>query len=370
LFYFAESPFFDSTSNNANLAAQATRIESMRHIIATREAFEARLQMMQGLEFMVAHDPLLEYGAALDAAKAARASPAPAPEGGPAATTATAAPSLSPPAPLPQMPSNIWVIRKQYRRKSAGRPDEVDVLATYFVVDDAVFQAPSVGGVIGSRLLSTVTFLTKSFQLTSSLPLFSASHGNTYTPVDATPLGAVASTSTTQSRRPESQSESEADAQTQPPAKPQPPLTPAQSASMQQNAHNLAKGLQLTHEFGNEYIDETPLLGEPGSFLFASATATRKAADAQHAKGAAASASTTASTTSTTDTGAAGGGSAGTRTARFAQSAASVVAGPSAPASPGSAAAPARSAIRGGAAAGSPRSPLSPLSPLSPRSAT
>lgn len=121
LFYFAESPFFDATSNNASLAVQASYNEAFRHFVETREAFEGRLKTMQGLEFMVAYDPLQA-----------------------AAQSETS---------FAHEPSNIWVIRKQTRRKRAGMEDEVVVLSIYFVVGDCIYMAPSVSSIVGNRIV-------------------------------------------------------------------------------------------------------------------------------------------------------------------------------------------------------------------------
>ncbi|KAI5296464.1 Mediator of RNA polymerase II transcription subunit 6, partial [Ascosphaera atra] len=107
--------------------------ESLRPFIETREAFESRLKTMQGLEFVVAHDPLIEFGAALEAAK----------KEGPVKVQQQ----------MSQEPSNIWVIRKQMRRKVPGKGDEIEALATYFVVGDSIYMAPSVYGVVGSRMV-------------------------------------------------------------------------------------------------------------------------------------------------------------------------------------------------------------------------
>src|SRR5450755_57503 len=79
LFYFAESPFYDRTSNNATLFTQGMNNAAMAQFLYTRQAFESRLREMQGLEFMVSHDPLL--------------------------------PPYSP-YPIGVEPSNIWVIKK------------------------------------------------------------------------------------------------------------------------------------------------------------------------------------------------------------------------------------------------------------------
>ena len=123
LFYFAESPFFDATSNNASLTIQASYNDSFRPFIETRDAFEGRLKTMHGIEFMVAHDPLQQHQA------------------------------LQQQHQQPQEPSNVWVIRKQMRKKRPGGEDEVQILATFFVVGDSVYMAPSVSNVVGSRMV-------------------------------------------------------------------------------------------------------------------------------------------------------------------------------------------------------------------------
>ena len=127
LHYFAHSPFFDATSNNATLATQATYNAAMYHINQTREAFEGRLRTMQGLEFMVAHEPTSLPSSSQLARQGA-------------------------PNPRDQR-SSIWVIHKQYRRKTPGASDQVTVLGVYFVVGENIYMAPSVANVVGSRLV-------------------------------------------------------------------------------------------------------------------------------------------------------------------------------------------------------------------------
>ena len=114
--YFAESPFYDQTSNNAALTVQAFSNPNMYHLIQTREAFEGRLRTMQGLEFVVTHDPS-ENGTKTEN-------------------------------------SGVWVIRKQNRRKRQGMQDEVTPISSYYVVGINVYMAPSVGKIIGSRMVS------------------------------------------------------------------------------------------------------------------------------------------------------------------------------------------------------------------------
>lgn len=76
---------------------------------------------MQGLEFIVSYDPL-QAAAQTDNRFA-------------------------------HEPSNIWVIRKQNRRKRSGMDDEVTVISTYFIVGDCIYMAPSVASVVGNRIV-------------------------------------------------------------------------------------------------------------------------------------------------------------------------------------------------------------------------
>jgi mediator of RNA polymerase II transcription subunit 6 len=122
LFYFANSPFYDPTSNNAILTSQAMFNQNMLPIIQTREAFEGRLRTMNGLEFIVAQEP------------------------------AEMAPGTG---------TGVWVIRKQTRRKRPSEDDEIIVHATYFVVGENIYMAPTAADVLGSGMV-TPQFVTKS----------------------------------------------------------------------------------------------------------------------------------------------------------------------------------------------------------------
>lgn len=120
LFYFAASPFFERTSNNAVVFSQAMNNMTMYHFIQTREAFEGRLKTMAGLEFVVGEEPA-ETG--------------------------------------PGMGTGVWVIRKQTRKKSAhyDRPDEITIHASYFVVGEHIYMAPRLSDILASRLVSSHT---------------------------------------------------------------------------------------------------------------------------------------------------------------------------------------------------------------------
>lgn len=51
--------------------------------------------------------------------------------------------------------TGVWVIRKQDRRKRAGRDDEVTVLGTYYLIGENMYQAPSIYDVVGNHLVRT-----------------------------------------------------------------------------------------------------------------------------------------------------------------------------------------------------------------------
>jgi hypothetical protein len=118
LFYFAESPFFERTSNNAVIMAQAMNNMAMYHYIQTREAFETRLKTMSGLEFIVGEEPA-ETG--------------------------------------PGMGTGVWVIRKQTRRKRYQDDDEITVHASFFVVGENIYMAPTLADILASRIVREKT---------------------------------------------------------------------------------------------------------------------------------------------------------------------------------------------------------------------
>ncbi|CAG8394951.1 unnamed protein product [Penicillium salamii] len=244
LFYFAESPFFDPTSNNASLAIQATYNEAFHQFIETREAFESRLKTMQGLEFIVSYDPL----------------------------QATAQINGQ----FTQEPSNVWVIRKQNRRKRSGMDDEVVVISTYFIMGDAVYMAPSVASVVGNRIvspplphpyqsnhsqLSAVTSLSQLMKTASNLPTFTSAYGHTYLPPGAR-------------KEKETQLQSQQSKEPTPvpegPPDSQPERSPGSGGSDEsgiQDMRTLAESFSMFTRYGDEFMDESPLIGEPGSFM-------------------------------------------------------------------------------------------------------
>ncbi|KAM3073475.1 Mediator of RNA polymerase II transcription subunit 6 [Clarireedia jacksonii] len=218
LHYFAESPFYDRTSNNGILTSQALFNPNMFYLLATRAAFEGRLKTMSGLEFIVAQEP------------------------------AEMAPGTG---------TGVWVIRKQTRRKRAPEDDEIIVHSSYFVVGENIYMAPAVSDVLGSRMLAILTSLTNAISKVSELPNFSPSLGHTYLPPVPPRTKGIAAGTTQVSK------------ENTPMPDGLPADTKKSTASSSNNIlghHLLEDSLNITLKYGDEYMDENPITGYPGDF--------------------------------------------------------------------------------------------------------
>lgn len=233
LFYFAESPFFDRTSNNAVIMSQALYNPNMRAVISTREAFEDRLRSMAGLEFIVAQEP------------------------------AEMAPGTG---------TGVWVIRKQTRRKrqrdESIQEDEITVHASYFVVGENIYMAPTFADIMSSRIATISSSIENLFTSANSIQRWTPSRGHVYKtptvprsqglePREATPMPDGAGKAG----------------------------PPAQKASKTELDSRLAEESFAIHlRFGGDYMDEIPITGKPGEFHFASTGRTEKLAVPQTGK--------------------------------------------------------------------------------------
>ncbi|KAJ2906594.1 uncharacterized protein MKZ38_000849 [Zalerion maritima] len=228
-YYFANSPFFDPTSNNAILIGQGHRNPQFgQQVLATRELFEARLRSMSGLEYMVSEAPK-----------------------------------------DPMWGTGVWVINKQTRTKVPGDPDgEVTVNATYFLVGIHIYQAPTLGDILASRVAAMSYHLSKTISPAAQAIKWTPATGHFY-------------------HRPEPQQGSSQQQQDKPRrmdqtygalAKPPAaqdsmpdPLTTSATAGISDPPSRFIEETLATHmRYGGEYMDENPILGQPGSFHLAS----------------------------------------------------------------------------------------------------
>ncbi|KAL6402263.1 Mediator of RNA polymerase II transcription subunit 6 [Ilyonectria robusta] len=217
LFYFAESPFFERTSNNAVIMSQAMNNMAMYHFIQTREAFEARLKTMSGLEFIVGEEP------------------------------AEMAPGTG---------TGVWIIRKQTRRKLYADEDEVTVHASYFVVGENIYMAPTLGDILASRIMTISSAIAKALPAAESVRKWRPSLGHVY-------------------QLPPNQPSTRQKVQDSKEATPIPDETGKTAPAAQKNdelsLERLAEESLMTHmKYGGEYVDENPITGRPGEFHLSS----------------------------------------------------------------------------------------------------
>ncbi|RYP73282.1 hypothetical protein DL771_003711 [Monosporascus sp. 5C6A] len=227
LFYFAESPFFDRTSNNAVLTSQAMHNANMFPVIQTREAFEGRLKTMSGLEFVVAQEP------------------------------AEMAPGTG---------TGVWVIRKQTRRKrQGGDEDDVTVHATYYVVGDNIYMAPTLADILGFRMATISSALSKCFPAADSARTWSPSVGHAYKPLPSTNSSANPRARALESKEatPAPLVESQGTAATKKTA-----ATATQDAAL--DARLAEQSFYIHMQYGGDYMDQNPITGKPGDFHLSS----------------------------------------------------------------------------------------------------
>ncbi|OWP01907.1 mediator of RNA polymerase II transcription subunit [Marssonina coronariae] len=225
LHYFSNSPFFDPTSNNAVLVSQAMYNPNMLEVIQTRAAFEGRLKTMSGLEFVIAEQPA---------------------EMTPGAGT------------------GVWVIRKQTRRKRHPEEDEVTIHSTYFVVGDNIYMAPAVADILGNRTMSIISSLSKFITAAAALPDFSPALGHLYMPPSTSNRIKTGESQFSQASKentplPDSLRDSK-----------KPVVSPATNGSSHLDNKILEDTINITLKYGDEYMDEIPITGQPGEFHLSS----------------------------------------------------------------------------------------------------
>ncbi|KAI9657962.1 MAG: Mediator of RNA polymerase II transcription subunit 6 [Bathelium mastoideum] len=250
-FYFSQSPFFDRSSKNGALITQAQFNPSMAYLLFNRDAFERRLQEMPGIEYLIANDtPELRSLSSNEA-------------------------------------NDIWIIRKQ-DRKTGSFNAELEILGTYFIVNDNVFMASSLGDIINNRLLTSVLALTKTLSAASPLPYFTPRTGHTYYP--PVPRSTAHPTIKDGAAPPSASASREAsplpDSTSQPPphsrtASPDPTSSRHRKPTAAADPRSLIASFNLSQAYADDYLDENPLRGEPGAFVFSATSAHVQAARAR-----------------------------------------------------------------------------------------
>lgn len=264
--YFMNSPFFDHTSNNGTVNNQANYNPNLWNILQDRQRFEAHLRGMTGVEYMVADGPTDEQ----------------------------------------QLEKPTWVIRKQERKKRAGQADEITLLATYYVVGENISQAPSVEKVLSGRLMSLTKCMSEFLDVATTLPLFTSATGHRYLSASAEKSKKAGHGSRSSSRA--GSVAPSPGMQIDRAASPEPgsdgSKAPRDNTDAYEDLRLLNDSLNLTLRYRDEYMDENPIHGEPGAFVFAQSTEHLKARQqAEKARLEAATAKATSAPTSTRNSG-------------------------------------------------------------------
>ncbi|KAF2264253.1 hypothetical protein CC78DRAFT_533316 [Lojkania enalia] len=224
LWYFMNSPFYDANCNNhALLFGNAPDIHRLR---TDRKYLEEALKMRfpTGLQFMVVADP--------------------------------------------QGPGQPWVIQKQLKTRvddaQGNNRIEIEVRGTYYTVGTKIHMAPSLLDVLRSRMLGISTRLQEVFHTSRELNHWSPATGHTYLPPNLYRSDAKSVAPGFASRL-GSPGPSEADL-----SQALQTSQPVEASTTAFNDDFFLASLALTTKYGHEYMDENPLQGEPGSFVFAS----------------------------------------------------------------------------------------------------
>lgn len=126
--YFAESPFYDRTSNNQVVKMQH-QFQAEGQVLSS-EFIQQEVMRMRGVEFVVVHTKEPDF----------------------------------------------WVIRKQNRLS----PTEAQPLDDFYIVGANVYMAPRISDVVSSRLLTTSLALKQALGAASQLTQYAPADGHTY----------------------------------------------------------------------------------------------------------------------------------------------------------------------------------------------
>ncbi|KAK5941711.1 Mediator of RNA polymerase II transcription subunit 6 [Knufia obscura] len=231
LYYFAASPFFDFLSINNNVFQQFQGRPDTAHIIGSRDQFEAELERHKGISYVVEFDPL-------------------------------ATPAMVK-GPNGMERSETWIIRKQDREK-LGDPKEVKVLEYYYIINHVVLQAPRLESMLNYRMMNTLMTLDKMTNAASDLPVFSASNGYSYFRQGQKATATVNAAEGQQSKAGTPMPGSRGSIGHE-------PETTAEEAEQRSEERILRAALSMTMQYGEQYYDDAPLVGEPGNFRLGTA---------------------------------------------------------------------------------------------------
>ncbi|KAF1844644.1 uncharacterized protein K460DRAFT_335583 [Cucurbitaria berberidis CBS 394.84] len=181
----------------------------------------------------------------------------------------------------PQGPGQPWVLQRQNKVPNAEDNKKIDthVEGNWYFQGTRVLMAPSLLDVVQSRLLSVSTRMQQMAEISKNMTHWSPATGYSYFP----PSYEAAKAATTTASRIGSPTLAPTDPDAEP-SQSQGVGTTAQAADPTASTTEFSdalfmQSLQLTNAYGDEFMDENALKGEPGAFVFEN---TRTAVDARN----------------------------------------------------------------------------------------
>jgi mediator of RNA polymerase II transcription subunit 6 len=248
MWYFMSSPFFDGASNNVALFTQLHNTPGGQAILDSRIKFQEALQTRYplGLQFIVVEEP--------------------------------------------QGPGQGWVIQRQMKERVVEEGKErvkVEIQGTYYTVGTRILMAPSLLDVLQTRLLTTSVYLQEVFEISKSMSHYSPATGHTYLPPSYEAAPKVIASSRLGTPGLEAETSSQAGGSQ--------PVVGTETSETEFSNGFFMSSLIMTQRHGNEYMDENPLVGEPGAFVYGTTTRQVEARNKAQAEKAALSSQASAS---------------------------------------------------------------------------
>ena len=244
MWYFMSSPFFDGASNNVALFTQLRNTPGGQAILDSHVKFQEALQQRYplGLQFIVTQEP--------------------------------------------QGPGQGWVIQRQMKERVVEEGKErvkVEIQGTYYTVGTRILMAPSLLDVLQTRLLTTSVYLQEVFEISKSMSHYSPATGHTYLPPTYESAPKAIASSRLGTPGPEAETSSQVGSSQ--------PVVGTETSETEFSDAFFMSSFILTQRHGNEYMDENPLVGEPGAFVYGTTTRQVEARNKAQAEKAASQAS-------------------------------------------------------------------------------
>jgi len=201
--------------------------------MSTRERFEKVLEQYTGIQYVVVHDPMASQTF------------------------------------VDGQQNPIWIIRKQ-RRLETGPQGRIEILDYYYILDQAIYQAPRLDSILSYRMSNTTLAIDKMVNTASTLPRFSATYGHTYLEPKqkSAPINGDVEMSQSKIGTPIPDTTNQASVNVREQG------LNTQSDLESSDERTLRAALQMTLRHGKHYGDDAPLIGEPGNFRYSTAKET------------------------------------------------------------------------------------------------